>query len=117
MQFSVLIDEGQGILDAIREGAEPLIQELTFGIEREMKESMAAPKHGAIRRRDGHQASAKGEAPAIDTGFLLNSIQTEMQSPTFGLVTVSAEYGWILDTLRERPFVEPAIDKAIQGVG
>lgn len=115
MQFEVFVDEG-AILDRINQVVAPLIREATFGIEREMKVSFTEPKHG-LRRKDGHIASAKGEAPAVDTGFLLNSVQAEMKSPTFGLVTVGAEYGWTLDVLRDRPFVEPAVDAGIKGLG
>jgi hypothetical protein len=91
-----------------------LIKEVTFGIEREMKLSFAEPKSGNVRRSDGHIASARGEAPAVDTGFLTNSILTEMTGPLEGLVTVGAEYGFFLEEMLDRPFVEPAIDKAIE---
>lgn len=115
MQFDVLVDD-LGILAAIREGAGPLIKELTFGIEREMKISFTEPKHGT-RRKDGHIASAKGEAPAVDKAFLTNSTQARIESPLEGLITVGAEYGWILNELLDRPFVEPAIDAGIKGLG
>jgi HK97 gp10 family phage protein len=48
-----------------------------FLVEKEAKESIAGgPKTGRLykRRRVVHQASAPGEAPASDTGRLLNSI-------------------------------------------
>jgi hypothetical protein len=37
-----------------------------------------------------------------------------MTGPLEGLVTVGAEYGFFLEEMLDRPFVEPAIDKAIE---
>jgi hypothetical protein len=77
--------------------------------------SFAQSKSGRIYKRGNktHQASARGEAPAIDTGFLANSIQTEFPNRTTGIVTVGAEYGRVLEEILDRPFVRPAIDKTI----
>jgi HK97 gp10 family phage protein len=74
------------------------------------------PKTGRIYRRRGveHQASAPGEAPASDTGFLASSITTKYDaSKLSGQVVVGAAYGPHLEygtqTMEPRPFLRPAI--------
>lgn len=117
LNYQVLVNLG-GLIDGIEADAAPIIKEVTFGIETEMKLSMAEPKTGNVYVRKGrvHRASAKGEAPAVDYGFLLNSIKADMRSPLQGVVSIGAEYGYILDQLKDRPFVEPAIEKTLERV-
>ena len=50
-----------------------------FVLETAVKISMSAASHTG-RRYGGHQASAPGETPAVDTGGLVNSIATELIS-------------------------------------
>ncbi len=60
------------------------VRKTLFDIEATIKTSMEGPKSGLLYPRPGgtwHQASAPGEAPAIDLGALHNSIQTAMDSP------------------------------------
>jgi hypothetical protein len=55
------------------------ILKLAFDLEKDIKEQMNEPKSGRIYKRgeDGtHQASAPGEAPAVDSSHYINSIQT-----------------------------------------
>lgn len=71
-------------------------------IQARIKLSMAAAKHGREYKRGKngtivHQASAPGEAPAIDTGALTNSIQTEMLTRTSGMVYTNMEYAAVLE--------------------
>ena len=75
------------------------------------------PKSGIIYTKPGgqtHQASAPGEAPATDTGTLVNSISTERVSDLTSLVNVTAEYGSILEfggvNVQPRPFLGPSVD-------
>lgn len=88
--------------------------------ERVAKESMTGPKHGRVyaRRLPGggvvfHQASAPGEAPAIDFGTLANSIEAVPEGPLAWAVVVGAEHGLYLETgtrhMAPRPFMGPAI--------
>lgn len=73
------------------------------------------PKTGRIYMRRGrpHQASAPGEAPATDTGFLVNSIQTRQSGYLSWDVLASAVYAVYLEvgTMRmaPRPFLLPAV--------
>jgi hypothetical protein len=93
-----------------------IVKEIAFGIEAQAKLSMTEPKHGREYKRRGrvHVASAPGEAPAVDTGFLINSIQTDVKSNTEAVVTIAAEYAELLEFEKDRPFVRPAIDNVLK---
>lgn len=89
-----------------------------------MRFLMRLPKTGRTSPRPGgitHRASAPGEAPAVDTGRLFNSIFFEMVSPTKGRVTVNAPYAAYLEDgtvhMAVRPFVRPAVDFVVQSNG
>jgi len=62
-------------------------------------------------RKGTHQASAAGEAPATDTGALVNSISAQAEGRFVWVVTVASAYGAILELRRNRPFLLPALDK------
>lgn len=87
-------------------------------VEGEMKTSMSGTKSGLVYTRGGrsHQASAPGEAPAIDIGNLVNSIFSEKSGPGEALVGAHAEYGVYLEfgtsRMAPRPFLRPALEKA-----
>lgn len=61
-----------------------------FGISTDIKLQMAEPKSGVVYA--GHQASAPGEAPAIDTGNLVNSIEVLPAAPAGAVVQTGVEY-------------------------
>jgi len=57
-----------------------------------------------------HKASAKGEAPATDTGYLAR----ELKANFFGLtaeVISNADYSYQLEINLDRPFLYPAMEK------
>jgi hypothetical protein len=94
-----------------------LIREIAFTLDAEIKISGSEPKHGPTYPRPGgrsHTASAPGESPAIDTGFLHNSIQVDIRSNTEAVILIPPEYAEALEfgtaTMAARPFVRPAID-------
>jgi hypothetical protein len=88
-----------------------------------MKMSMTGPKTGRTYKRRGrsHTASAPGESPAVDTGFLINSIQTTIKSDTQAEIVIAAEYAEALEfgssKVAARPFVRSAIDGVITRFG
>ena len=94
-----------------------------FVLEGQVKVSMGAEKHG--RRYGEHVASAPGEAPAIDMGALVNSIQTELVSATAERAEVQVftnmkyapplEYGTA--HIEARPFMRPAADENEDEIG
>jgi hypothetical protein len=92
------------------------VRAIAFGVEAEMKLEMTGPKSGREYNRRGriHIASARGEAPAVDTGFLINSIQMDIKSDTEATITIDAEYAETLEFHKDRPFVRPAIDSVLK---
>lgn len=117
LTFKVEIEPG--VIQSMGEQASGIIRAIAFSIEGEMKRSMSTPKRGRLYRRSkrgaAHQASAPGEAPAIDSGLLANSIQTAIVSPLLTQVRIGAEYATYLEfgtrRMSPRPYVQPAIDK------
>lgn len=112
------VDVSPNTAQQIGDQAGPILRAMAAGIVGEMKRLMSLPKSGRAYRRGRqaiHIASAPGEAPAIDTGNLMGSINFGMQSPTMAEVTVNAEYAAYLEfgTIRmaARPYVEPSLEK------
>jgi len=84
---------------------------------------LSTPKTGKTYFRRGveHRASAPGEAPASDTGRLVNSITTSyMPEKTAGRVTARTEYAAYLEfgtqTMEPRPFMRPALTNMIDRI-
>lgn len=76
-----------------------------------MKSEMSSPKSG--RWYGAHRASAPYEAPAVDTGALINSLFVSRLDWHTVMVGVGAEYGLYLElgtrSMSPRPFLSPAI--------
>jgi len=77
---------------------------------------MSPPKTGKIYRRRSvkHQASAPGEAPANDTGRLVNSRRIDLfEERLTGRLTYSTKYARHLhygtEKMEPRPWLEPAL--------
>lgn len=86
----------------------------------QMKIEMAKPKRGRTYkrgRRGRHVASAPGEAPAVDMGHLINTIQV-IRMQDGAAVSVDAESAMPLEFgsahFAPRPFFGPATKKAGQ---
>lgn len=109
---------GQQILEKVRQGLVAGIFKTTEEIRNVAIESiLAGGQTGKIYRRRGveHQASAPGEAPASDTGYLAGSISTYYEDGGLtGIVTAGAEYAAYLEfgtvKMEPRPFMRPALD-------
>lgn len=74
------------------------------------------PKTGAVYGK--HQASAAGEAPASDTGFLARSISHDVvvvNGEVVGMIKASAPYAPHLEFgtkhIAPRPFMQPALEQ------
>jgi len=77
---------------------------------------LSPPKTGRIYVRRGvtHQASARGEAPASDTGRLVNSITIRFnRAELVSVVTANTKYAsyleWGTRRMKARPFMRPAV--------
>jgi len=77
---------------------------------------MNPPKSGRIYRRGNvaHQASAPGEAPATDTGALVNSAYTKKLGDSDYETGFTAEYAAALEfgtaKMAPRPYLRPAVE-------
>jgi HK97 gp10 family phage protein len=84
-------------------------------VEANAKQGMQGPKSGAMY--GNHQASAPGEAPAIDTGNLINSMDVSYENGglTAYIGPADVEYGIYLEFgtlhMAPRPFMTPAAEK------
>lgn len=99
--------------------ANQAVRETIFDIARRSVILMQGTKTGREYPRPNgmmHQASAPGEAPAVDTGNLFNSIRAEMTGPQSGVVYTHVEYAPILEygsaKMAARPFFAPATEAA-----
>lgn len=90
-----------------------VVRTAALRIEAEAKVSMSGPKHGVLYKRGkkSHRASAPGEAPAVDTGKLKNSIKTKTVTPLHAQVIASAAYARILEERRNRKFFGPVVER------
>jgi hypothetical protein len=93
-------------------------------VESNVKARMAEPKSGRAYTRGRsvnnpggfsvHVASAPGEAPAVDTGTLIGSIQMVQESTLTAKVGTAVEYALYLELgtsrMRPRPVWKPTVD-------
>jgi len=90
-----------------------IVRKTAFDLLAASQSSMEGQKSGHMY--GSHQASAPGEAPAVDTGYLKGSQFVEMVTPTSAIVGVVAEYGIHLEfgtvKMMARPFLRPAAEK------
>lgn len=94
----------------VERAASELVRKTALEIEGSVKADMASPKHG--RTYGDHVASAKGEAPAVDTGVLVNSVQTTLDGKYAAEVGSPQETAPILETTLDRPAFKRAGEKA-----
>ena len=123
MNFKVIFDSKE-FERAVEAVASRTIRTFVLDTISRMKISFAQPKSGRFYKvsRTGrrHQASAPGQAPAVLTGFLTNSIQSAFPKATEGIITIGAEYAEYLERgtsrMARRPFVQPALDGALEAI-
>ena len=84
-----------------------------------IKSIATGPKTGRIYKKGSvfHTASAAGEAPATDTGFLINNIALVVDGDKYGASVESrADYSEALEfgtrNMAARPFLQPALESA-----
>lgn len=134
MQISIDIKGLPELVTKLDETVPDLVRRITFGVEGRAKvliqtspalgrtyRRQAIKKKGAVVGYMFHRASAPGDPPATDTGFLVNSIQAELNGPgDIGTIEVGALYGAFLEVgtgdMAARPFMVPAIDHVIENL-
>lgn len=108
---------GQKVKARIKRGAYLGVIEGTELVKEEMVRSIqSGPKTGRLYRRRSvtHRASAPGEAPASDTGRLVQSITTAYKTePIQGRVNAGTDYAASLEygttRMEPRPYARPAL--------
>ena len=105
--------EFKPIAKALERHAAEIVRDTAFGIQADIRQGMAEEKHG--HQSGNHTASAPGESPAIDTSFLVNSIQVEADGLT-AIVGTNADYAEHLEfgtvRMEPRPYFGPAFENA-----
>lgn len=108
---------GPHVVDVVRAAT---VQGLHRGVEDVANEAVSlilnTPKTGRVYRRGGvaHQASAPGEAPASDTGQLVNSVSTSVdESRLSGNVNFGSDHAAAMEygtsRVAPRPYARPAV--------
>jgi len=100
-----------------------LVQRSTTLVEGTAKESIASGSpsgrtYEKYNPRRTHTASAAGQPPATDTGFLVQNITSQVKSEgtkVIGQIVASAPYAKPLEfgttQMSARPFMQPALNK------
>lgn len=93
-------------------------------VRRDVVRSLSQPGTGRRYGRRGHRASAPGEPPAVDTGRLKQSIQSEVTRDATRVtarVGTNVTYAPFLEfgtrLMRARPFLGPALARARKRYG
>jgi len=101
-----------------KDNAARAVRTSTLAINQIAKASMRGSKSGRIysRGKKSHQASAPGEAPAIDTSKLVNSLQEEFENGGLtGYAFTNIDYAPHLEygtvKMAARPFYVPAAER------
>ena len=99
----------------INKGIRQAIVETAYEIHNDAKKSLnEGGKSGRVyqkyKPRRTHRASAKGQAPATDTGRLVNSIEVDEQIGLKARVIAGARYAGFLEEDLDRPYMKPAYE-------
>lgn len=108
----VVFDNIPGLAKAIEAEIERTVATYAHAIEADVKQQMGQAKSG--RMYGQHQASAPGEAPAIDMGHLVNSVRSKsLAKLSWGVYEAlygqHLEYGTV--RMAARPHMRPAADR------
>ena len=120
--MSVVYNKIGLVSSVIDNSIKELIGEAPTVIRNDIRQRMNKPHSGRIYKRGNvsHQASAPGEAPAIDTSNLLNSIETVNISPLKSAVqsdavqSLALELGRPEKNLAPRPAWIPAANNFVK---
>jgi|TARA_R100000773_G_C4221176_1_gene120144 HK97 gp10 family phage protein len=125
MKVSVKIDrEGKNLTGISADIRKKMQQVIVYGINATRNTAVDNILRGAksgetyvkYNPRRTHQASASGQFPASDTGFLANNIVTNLQGNGLeGEVISQAEYSQYLEygtsKMGARPFMQPSLEQ------
>ena len=104
---------GKPFEQVLEGGGQEIRKEAVRSIQQDPKSGIIYQRYNPRRR---HQASAKGEAPASDTGFLVSQIKVRKKNADEVIVESTAPYSAFLEfgttIMGERPFMHPAAMKS-----
>ncbi len=104
---------GKPFEQVLEGGGQEIRKEAVRSIQQDPKSGIIYQRYNPRRR---HQASAKGEAPASDTGFLVSQIKVRKKNADEVIVESTAPYSAFLEfgttIMGERPFMHPATMRA-----
>jgi hypothetical protein len=108
----------KGQARALSSTVQDVAQECAEDVKEFAQLSMLTPKAGRIYFSHGrpHQASAPGQAPAVDVGTLIGSITVQRRGLTTWYANTDNGYAGFLEygtrRILPRPFMRPAASKA-----
>ena len=95
--------------EVLEGGGQEIRKEAVRSIQQDPKTGIIYQRYNPRRR---HQSSAKGQAPASDTGFLVSQIKVRKKNRDEVVVESTAPYSAFLEfgtsQMGERPFMHPA---------
>ena len=104
---------GKPFEQVLEGGGQEIRKEAVRSIQQDPKSGIIYQRYNPRRR---HQASAKGESPASDTGFLVSQIKVKKKNRDEVVVESTAPYSAFLEfgtsQMGERPFMHPATMRA-----
>lgn len=114
------VRRGTRLFGILSDAIAPIIKDTARDIKDEIHYLMQLPKTGRIysRKIGLHQASAPGEAPAIEEGTLFDSVQVVTETKLKSSVVADTPYTFALEfgkrfkkgrVLLPRPFMRPAV--------
>ncbi len=122
LRVSVEVPNLAALTPMVQSRVDEAVAAVAHSAELDIKTAMAEPKTGRLYKRGKggkrmHQASAPGEAPAIDTTALASSIQTaKLSLLCYEVAAKGAEYAIYLEygtyKMAPRPFMRPAMERA-----
>lgn len=123
MQIGLRIDLPE-LGEMLEAEARDVLRDVTIRTTDRMRVKHAdSPATGAIYQRGRfsfHRASAPGEPPAVDSGNLLGSIQSEIDPQRLTAEISLNLYGWYLETgagaIEARPWIMPSLEEILNEV-
>lgn len=122
VEVQILFNDLEALAAEIDFRTELVIRKVAADILASAQTRMRGSKSGRVYMRGkkpnqkSHQASAPGEAPAVDGGDLVGSGKAQMVSQTVGEVTFSAEEAELTEfgtrKMAPRPFLVPSLQEA-----
>lgn len=122
--MSVVYNNIPQVIALLAQEIKDIIHEEPMLIKNDAAKAMNEPHGGRYYKRRGiqHRASAPGEAPAIDTGALVNSLEITYEGTLKSAVISNQEYALAQEmgrpevNLLPRPYLRPAAMLAVKRI-